>query len=335
MATFRSRGNLQWEARIRRKGYPTTCKTFDTKAEAEAWAAARESEMFRGAWVSSKEADSTTLEECLDRYAKDYLPAMKSHAREVRRISNLKKYPLVKRIMSTIRTKDIAEFRKVREEGGAGPDTVRLDFSLISRVFVIAKSDWGMESLSNPVEHATKPKLPGGRTRRLVGDEEKRLLAACQPPEFRAIVELAIATAMRRSEILGVEWDSVNLKQQTIHLADTKNSSARTVPLDERAVEILSDLPRNISGKIWDIHEDTIDKWMTKACTAAGIVGLRFHDLRHEATSRLFESTDLSDLEISEITGHKSLQSLKRYAHLRTARLVKRLNGARRGEAHA
>ena len=69
-----------------------------------------------------------------------------------------------------------------------------------------------------------------------------------------------------------------------------------------------------------------------KVCKSAEIEGLTFHDLRHEATSRLFENTDLDIMEIKSITGHKTLQMLARYSHLRTHRLVDRLTGAKRGE---
>ena len=76
MATFRKRGNLQWEARVRRKGYPTTCKTFEIKADAEAWARSIEAEMDKGAFVTRKEAESTTLGELLQRYLEEKVPSM-------------------------------------------------------------------------------------------------------------------------------------------------------------------------------------------------------------------------------------------------------------------
>lgn len=330
MATIRKRGNLQWEARIRRKGFPTTCKTFDTKTEAEAWAGAQETEMRKGAWMSAKEAESCTLEECLVRFEEEYIPRLKAADKEKRRIRQLKKYPLVKRIMSTIRSKDIADFRKIREGEGRSPDTIRLDLALISRVFNYARSDWGMESLSNPVQLVSKPKLAGGRTRRLEGDEETRLLAA-STPELQALVVLAIETAMRRSELVGLSWENIDLKKRFALLGTTKNGTSRIVPLTIRAAETLQKLPRSITGKVFDMHVDSVNKMMTKACKAAGIDGLRFHDLRHEATSRLFERTDLDALEISRITGHKTMQMLSRYSHLRTSTLVARLDGMQRG----
>ena len=337
MASFKKRGDRQWQVRIRRKDPGTgevnyLSKTFETKGEAEDWASTVETDMRKGAWVSSKEAESCTLAECLDRFQEEYFPRLKSPRQEVGRVNILKKYPLSKRIMSTIRSGDLANFRKAREAEGCKPDTIRLDFALISRVFNYARSDWGMESLTNPVQIASKPKLPGGRTRRLVGDEETRLLAAASP-ELRPIIILAVETAMRRGEIVGLRWENIDLKRRIAKLDDTKNGTSRTVPLSIRAMEILDGLPRNIKGEVFGLRPDSIDKMMARACKAAGIEGLRFHDLRHEATSRFFEKTDLDALEISRITGHKSMQMLSRYSHLRTADLVHRLDGRRRGES--
>ena len=110
MATFRKRGNLQREARIRKRGYPTTCKTFDTKAEAEQWAKGVETEMSKGQFVSTKEADSYTLSECLERYKEEYLPRRKDPRREISRAKCLQSRAIARRVMSTIRSKDIADY---------------------------------------------------------------------------------------------------------------------------------------------------------------------------------------------------------------------------------
>lgn len=202
MATIRKRGNLQWEARIRKRGYPTTCKTFDTKAEAGKWAKETEATMGKGQYVSAKEAEAYTLAESRDRFTEEYLPRLKDPRREIYRIDRLKRRAIAHRIMATIRSKDIADFRREREAEGVSPNTIRLDLALLSRLFNYARSDWGMESLTNPVALASKPKLPTGRTRRLEPGEEERLLAVCAP-EFALVVRFALATAMMRGEIVG------------------------------------------------------------------------------------------------------------------------------------
>jgi len=331
MATIRKRGNLQWEARIRKRGYPTTCKTFDTKAEAEQWAKETEATMGKGQYVSAKEAEAYTLAECLDRFKEEYLPRLKDPRREIYRIDRLKRRTIAHRIMATIRSKDIADFRREREAEGVSPNTIRLDLALLSRLFNYARSDWGMESLTNPVALASKPKLPTGRTRRLEPGEEERLLAVCAP-EFALVVRFALATAMRRGEIVGLRWEDVDIMACRVRLNDTKNKESRTVPLSREAKEVLQGLPRHISGRVFPFCPDHLSAKMADACRAAGLNDLHFHDLRHEATSRFFEHTDLDVMEIKAITGHKTLQMLARYTHLRTANLAARLDGAKRGE---
>ena len=105
---------------------------------------------------------------------------------------------------------------------------------------------------------------------------------------------------------------------------DTKNGDPRMVPLSTTAAGILRDLPRRIDGKVWGVRADSITQAFDRACRRANIEDLRFHDLRHEATSRLFEK-GLNLMQVAAITGHKTLQMLKRYTHLRVEDLAKLL----------
>ncbi|EFL52144.1 integrase family protein [Solidesulfovibrio fructosivorans JJ]] len=325
MATIRPRGD-SWEVRIRRKGWPVTCRTFDTKFDAEKWAREIESEMDRGVFVSRAEAEATTLAEALDRYETDYLPRLAHPDREILRIKGLKRRVLAARFLAAIRTKDVADFIKEREAEGVSPNTIRLDLALLSRLFEVAASDWGMESLANPVRRVSRPKLPSGRTRRLEAGEEEKLLDACPSP-FKELIQLALETAMRREELQTLEWSQVDFNGKTAHLPKTKNGDARTVPLSPIALDILQSIQRGESDRIFPFTLDFITKKMGKVVKKAGMVNFHFHDLRHEATSRLFENTDLDVMEIKGITGHKSMQMLARYSHLRAGRLAERLAG--------
>ncbi|MGE4192448.1 MAG: site-specific integrase [Pseudodesulfovibrio sp.] len=328
MASIRKRGNA-WEVRIRKRGWPLTCKSFPTKVLAAQWARQIESEMDRGIFISRTEAETTTLHQALDRYMVDYIPRLSDSKRETNRAQAIQRHPFSNKFMAAIRTKDIAEFIATRSEEGAGPNTIRLDLALLSRLFEVAASDWGMESLSNPVRRASKPKLPGGRTRRLSKDEEKRLLEVAKKP-FDDVIRFALETAMRREEIATMEWTNVDLRHGTVHLPKTKNGSPRSVPLSPTAIQILKNSPRRIHGTVFGMNKDAISRAMTATRRKAGIKDLCFHDLRHEATSRFFEKTDLDMMEISAITGHKSLQMLTRYTHLRAHKLAERLKGKKR-----
>lgn len=329
MATIRKRGTAQWEARIRKRGWPITCKTFDTKIQAEQWSRQIESEMDRGVFISRAEAEATTLYVALERYIQDYIPRLSDPLREGNRARAIQRRVLATRFLASIRGKDIAEFIKERQDEGTGANTIRLDLALLSRLFEVAGSDWGMESLSNPVKRANKPKMPTGRSRRLEGDEEERLLSFCTFP-FREVVRFALETAMRREEISSMRWDQVDLKKRFVLLSDTKNGDARTVPLSPRAIEVLQALPRNVAGSVFGMDKDSISRTMLVATRKAAIEDMRFHDLRHEATSRFFENTDLDVMEIRAITGHKAMQMLARYSHLRTGHLAERLAGVKR-----
>ncbi len=331
MATISKRGPYQWQAKIRKKGYKPVSKTFSYRADAEIWARDLEAEMARGIYISRQEAETTTFSEAIDRFIEEYILQHIAHPiPEINRIRAIQKRPWGQRYLATFRGKDVADFIKERKKEGVSGNTIRLDLALISKLFKVAASDWGMESLANPVEHVSKPKISAGRKRRLENNEEDKLLDACTTI-FRPVVLFALETAMRRSEIASLKWKDVNLKKRYAHLPKTKNQEARTVPLSPAAIKILKSLPKNIKGSVFRMTAGAITQAMRKACKKAQIENLHFHDLRHEAISRLFENTDLDAMEIKTISGHKTLAMLTRYSHLRTHRLADRLAGGRRG----
>jgi len=328
MATYEKRGDLQWRARVRRRGYPSQTKTFETKADAAAWARLVESEMDRGVWRNRVEAESTTLAECLTRYGHEITPNKKGWRQERYRIEQLKREPLATSFMSNIRGKDVAAYRDMRLSTVAH-NTVRNELNLISHVFEIARKEWGMEGLPNPCHDISRPAPGRPRDRRLQPGEEKRLLDACKAnrsPYIYPAVIIALETAMRAGEIAGLRWKDIH--SNIVTLEDTKNGELRDVPLSTRALAVLKDLPRRIDGKVLVYSTENGSKSLTHSFRSvrhqAGIKDLHFHDLRHEATSRLFEK-GLNPMQVAAITGHKTLQMLKRYTHLRAEDLAKML----------
>lgn len=329
MASIRKRGPYQWEARIRRKGYPAQFATFEKKSDAESWANDIESEMGRGIFISRKEAEQTTLKEALDRFIEEFVPNYAQPKQMKSRAKIVKNSHLALMTLASIRGKDVAEYIKERELEGRSSQTILHEVNLISRVFEICRKDWGMESLRNPTKRVNKPKQSKGRTRRLEKGEENKLMENA-PKELKPIILFVLETAMRRGEIARLEWKHVDLKKRYVHLPKTKNGDARSVPLSPAALTILKRLPRKIHGDVFSLAADTITKKFGATTVAAELEDLRFHDLRHEATSRLFENTDLDFMEIKSITGHKSMQMLARYSHLRAHKLADRLAGAKR-----
>jgi len=285
--------------------------------------------MGRGVFISRKEAEQTTLKEALDRFIEEFVPNYAQPKQMKSRAKIVKNSHLSLMTLASIRGKDIAEYIKERELEGRSSQTILHEVNLISRVFEICRKDWGMESLRNPTKRANKPKQTKGRTRRLEKGEEEKLLKKA-PQELKPIILFALETAMRRGEIATIQWKHVDLKKRYVHLPKTKNGEARSVPLSPTALAILKELPRNIQGDVFSLAADTITKKFRATVEKARLEDLRFHDLHHEATNRLFENDGLDFMEIKSITGHKSMQMLARYSHLRAHKLADRLAGSKR-----
>jgi integrase len=327
MANIRKRGLHQYQARVRLKGFPELSNTFPTRQDAVSWANQKERELLHGFNAAAQEADRLTLFEALERYSREVTPEKKGKSQELRRIWTWQKDPLAVRPLSQIRGVDLARYRDLRQGGGAGGNTIRLELALISHLYEVARKDWGLETVVNPVKAIRKPKVPKGRDRRLLEGEEELLMNYCDRKGYtrlKAVITLAIETAMRRSELTGLKWKDVDLRARMAYLHDTKNGDQRVIPLSTRAIAALELMPRTSTEWVVNWHFDVVTWQFSLACKACEIEGLRFHDLRHEATSRLFEK-GLNMMEVSTITGHKSLSMLKRYTHLKPADLLGRL----------
>ena len=326
MATFRKRGPWQWQAQVRKKGQPLQTKTFETRALAEQWARAIEVEMDKGVFVSRAEAESTTLKELLERYLAEITPLKKGAAPEANRLRALMRLPLAQRFIAGIRGVDIARFRDERLQKVSSA-TVKRDLVLLGHVFEVARKEWGIHA-QNPVRDIKLPADGRPRDRRLQAGEETLLVAACleaRNPYLLPIVQLALETAMRQGELIRLCWEHIDLNRRTAHLPDTKNGEARTVPLSTMAVEVLRALPRSLHGDVFPgVTTEAIKRAYIRAVRRAGIEDLRFHDLRHEATTRLFEK-GLNIMEVASITGHKDLRMLRRYTHLKAEDLARKL----------
>ncbi len=341
MATLRQRkgprGRTVWQAQILRQGYPPQYRTFDTKGEADAWGRHVEAGMDSGSWRDRSEGDQTTVAQALERYLLEITPG-KSPANqksEQSRIKGLRQSPVGRIALSRLTGKDVADHIRWRQGAGVAAATVHHDLRQISHLYTVARSSWGMSYLVNPVPLAktARPKLPPGRERRLEPGEEERLLDVASP-ELGAVIRFALATAMRQGEVASLRWDQVDLRRRSVTLGatGTKSRTSRSVPLSPVALDVLQSIPRRIDGRVFGMSGNAIRQAWKRVLHKTGITGLTFHDLRHEAISRLFEDTDLDIMEIRAISGHKTLQMLARYTHLRTHRLADRLAGMGRGE---
>jgi len=365
MAAIRKRGELQWQARVRRKGYPDQVKTLETRAEAEAWARQLESEIDRGIFVSRAEAEATSLHDLLARYEREIVPSKRGEVQERSVIRAWQATDLARRPVASVRGADVAKLRDDWTKT-LKPATVLRRLAVLSHLFNMARKEWGMESLSNPVELVRKPQPNNARSRRIASSEElsgratddgelERVIAASGSSVLPAIIRLAVETAMRRGEIVALRWEHIDSRRQVAHLPVTKNGSSRDVPLSSRAVSVLQELKQAaearaagaakvaylLSGPVFRIRTDAVTRAFERAVDRARnayldeckeskrqpdakyLVDLRFHDLRHEATSRLASVYQLH--ELTKVTGHKDPRMLMRYYHPKAEELAKRL----------
>ena len=276
-----------------------------------------------------------TVAEVLTLYRDRISILKKGSGQEKYRIEQILRHSIASMKVKDVKSSHIAQFRderltqiNPRTKKPLASSTVRLDLALLSDMFRIAMIEWGYCE-ENPVLKVRKQKLPPGRDRRLAPREEKMIRRYCMQKgmaEMNVIITLALETAMRQSEILNMRWEHVNLRSRIVRLLETKNGTTRDVPLSLAARDALISMGAKSSGQVFSYSSSAGFKSTWRGMIQRlKIQNLKFHDLRHEATSRLFELGSLDMMEIASITGHKTLSMLKRYTHLRSIRLVRKL----------
>jgi integrase len=205
------------------------------------------------------------------------------------------------------------------------------ELNVLTRAINLAKKELGVQLPMNPAQEVARPKVTPPKDRRPSQQDLDKILAKAidkGAPELAWSLELAIETGMRLGELMSIRIEDVNFLSKTIRLIRTKNDEQRDVPLSKKAYEIVQKMKgdRNTGELLyrWRTPEGLKSAWR-RLRQDAEIKGLRFHDLRHEAASRFFEK-GLNQFQVAAITGHKTLQMLKRYTHLRAADLVQLLD---------
>lgn len=337
MATVRLAKSGLWQAIVRRKGYPAQSKTFDRKAEAELWAATLESEMGRGIFQSSNDAERTTFADLAERFKTEFAPyhyKVRDDNKEAWRfqVDRLAEF-FGSYSLAAIDQRLVAAFRDVRLKGGSraavGESTVRKEIFMLSKVLYFAQTECGIQlPRGNPVDKVRKPAESKGRERRLSAEEMTALeneVRKSRNPWLWLAYRLALATAMRQGELLALTWSDVDLPRRLAILRETKNGEQRAVPLTTAALEVLRSMPHALDGRVVPLDRMTLFHAFRASARRAGIADYTWHDLRHEALSRLAERGDLSVLELAAVSGHKTLQMLKRYTHLQAENLALKL----------
>lgn len=330
-----------WQAVVRRKGHPDQSKTFDTKTDAQDWAKIVEADMRKGIFQDATDAERTTLGDLIKDFKTEFAPhhyRVRADKKEAWRFQLARlDEALGKYSLAGIDQAAIKSYRDGRLKGSAGrkpvgDSTVRKELYMLSKVLGFAQDE--KEILlprGNPVDKVRKPQDGTSRDRRLSAEEWTAFTNECKKsrnPWLWPAVQLAVETAARQGELLSLTWKNIDKKRGLAMLIDPKkikNEEPRAVPLSSAAKAVLEGLPRSTSGKVLPVERMTLYHAFLYACQRAKVTKFTFHDLRHEALSRLAERGDFSVLEMAEVSGHKTLQMLKRYTHLQAERLAKKL----------
>jgi integrase len=313
-------------------------RTFSTLEEAIQWADAIEKRMAAGApSVDGVITLNTPVRDIVARYMREVSPTKRGAQPEVSRLGNLlERFTIFDKTLGEFGPEDIKVIRDARLAGSkhyckVSNLTVIREMGNLSGVFTHAISEWSAPLKENPVHLITKPKAPRGRNVRISDDETAAILAWAdftpgeQPDNARRWVAfgylLAIESAMRRGELLGIRWRDVQLDDDYVHLSKTKNDESRDVPLSPLAHQLISSLERgNPDDLIFGVSYHYFGKVWQQGRRENGWK-FRFHDCRHEATTRIADMVP-TVMHLGAITGHRDLRSLQIYFNPKAKRLA-------------
>ena len=352
MAAIRQMQSGYWQGVIRKKGFPNQYKTFKSKRDCEIWAIDTEAKMNRGIFSDMSEAERLTIGEGLEKYLDEITPRKKGAYQEANRINKLiANTQISNKTFATFKSFDCAKYRDGMLFRGLSASSIGKELSVISHLFEVAIKDWGINCI-NPVKLISKPKVENSRERRLSTQEEEYLIRALTDKSAGKrsnnividIVLFSLETGMRKSEPFKLAWTDIDIRKQVAYLRDTKNGKPRAVPLSIKAVSILkSDEGDNVTqikrGKVFKTTYSALTQSFRRAVLRAirlyksdtepnlriegFLEDFTYHDLRHEATTRLADKLQMH--ELMKVTGHNDARMLARYYHPKAEDLAKKL----------
>ncbi|RWC93750.1 MAG: site-specific integrase [Mesorhizobium sp.] len=340
MATLRKR-NGKWQVQVRRLGFPIQSKSFVSKADAAEWARTIERQHDRQELgPDRKMLKAITLSDLVTRYRDEVVPRKKGSAVETILLNRFLRYSICQKTLYELSTADFAAYRdqrlkepKHRSDRPVTAKSLKRELSPLSHMFRHALVEWEIP-LRNPLEGLKLKVTDNKRERRLRSEELERLIEATRQSKNKLVAPIilfALETAMRRGEILSVQFRHIDFERHSLVIPETKSGYSRAIPLTVRAVTILAAL-RNEHTKPTDIAFPVTSVAMRlqwdRLTKRAGIDDLNFHDLRHEAISRFFE-LGLSIPEVASISGHRTPAMLFRYAHANQETVRAKLTGKR------
>jgi len=313
-----------YRVQVRKRGFPPVTATFERKTDAAKWAQATESDMDRRRYFPQHEAERHTLTDLVDRQLESVKMDRPHDYERQRVILGWWKEKIGAHTLATVTPELLGRHRdQLQTKERLAPGTVNRYLSALSKAFSNAVREWHWMQ-ENPLSRVSKKTEPRGRVRYLSDEERGRLLDTCRKSErseLYLIVLFALTTGMRRGELLGLRWPDLDFERGVAVLHNTKNGDRRSVKIYPEVAALLRE-----HGKVRKLDSDLIfakdsaevwmfDKAWYQALKDAKIKDFRFHDLRHTAASYL-AMTGASVPELAAALGHRTLQMVKRYAHL-------------------
>jgi integrase len=326
MATIRKHRD-KWQVQVRRAGIRPMSKSFAVRKDALEWARHIERQADRHELPTDPKAlQSVTLGDLVRRYRDTVSPTKKTAATETIVLNAFLTRQICFKRLSELRTEDFATYRDQRLQV-IKPTSLKRELNPVRHLFEVARNEWGLPLKENPLDRLKLEAPDQRRERRLRPGEFEELLEAarcCRNKLIAPVIRFAVATGMRRGEILAMRWTDLNREQRSLLIPETKNGHSRTIPLTSAALEVLKDRSDD-NGTVFPITANAVRLAWEKVKLRAGIEDLHFHDLRHEAISSFFEK-GLSTPEVALISGHKDMRMLFRYSHATRQNILRRLD---------
>lgn len=327
MASITQRSG-SYRVRIFRKNDKPISKSFGNEQEAIQWLKKTQAQLVLGLYedeVKNHVNLKVGFSEAVEKYISAHSVYKRNHKTEAGILRILARR-WEGRSLSAINKQEIVLLKDNLLAKGRAASTVNHYLNALSQLYQIAINEWGLK-VTNPITGIKRMSEPQGRMKRLSVEAESTLLACCHELNLAYLADIivvAIETGMRCGEILSMRWEDVNFINRRVLLRDTKNGDSRQIPLSSRVKVILEQLSsRNADYLVfpycrWVIrrHYTRVVKQSAKAHKGVQnpFTDLRFHDLRHEALSRLSDK-GLNVMEIAHISGHRTLAMLRRYTH--------------------
>lgn len=347
MATITQRGG-RFFVRVRQQGHATVSRTFTRLSDAKAWGRRVEADMEAGRWVVEEES-APTLKEAISEYRRVVASKMKGAKDYAYRFDEFEALSFASKVIAEVTPADLAKWRDA-ELRGLKPATVVRKLAMLSAIFSWAMRERGWIE-DNPARKVTRPRVSDRRDRLLSQGERRYLIAAAKTSKatwLPAALEVLMNSAMRRGELCSLRRRDIDFDARVAHLSDTKNGTARDVPLCPASLAALRTLyegapnrpdarlvPVGDPGSVSTRFVVTVRRARRayeEDCAAAGIAadggflaGVRLHDQRHAAITQWASTGALTLPELMAISGHKVPRMLMRYTHLSASGLAGKL----------